>query len=118
MTPNELGSLIWHLANAVTAFAAVQGLVFAYACAKKEVADVLNRRALKRAIALMVGVIAIGQCLAVWWCGHKLCLLDAPHCALHNEATLGRVGCIVGLAVFSIVILYARQLFAHKPFDD
>jgi hypothetical protein len=113
----DLAKLLWDLANAITAFAVVQSLVFAYACAKKDIGDVLNRKALKLAIAVMVALIGIGQCLAVWWCGTELCTLDADHCNLHFEATIGRVCCIGGLLIFSIIILFARQLLARKPFD-
>lgn len=117
MSAAELTKLVWDLANGITAFAVVQGLVFAYACAKKEIGDLLNRKALKLAVAVMVALIGIGQCLAVCWCGAKLCSLDPDHCKLHSEATIGRILCVGGLLVFSIIILYARQLFARKPFD-
>lgn len=118
MSPtNELTKLIWDLANGIAAFAVIQGLVFAYACAKKEVGDVLNRKALKLAIAVMLALIGTAQCLAIWWCGRRLCELDPAHCNLHYEVTFGRIACVGGLLVFSIIILYARQLFAHKPFD-
>ena len=62
-------------------------------------------------------LIAIGQCMAVYWCGAKLCGLDPDHCELHSEVTTGRILCVVGLLAFSIIILYTRQLFARKPFD-
>jgi hypothetical protein len=118
MSGTEIGKLLWELANGITAFAVVQGLVFAYACAKKEIGDVINRRRIKLVVAVMVSLIAIGQCFALWWCGAKLCALDADHCGLHWEATVGRLFCVGGLLVFSIVILYARQLLAHRPFDE
>ena len=71
MTSAEMAKLLWDLANAITGFAVVQGLIFAYACAKKEVADVFNRKALKLAIAVMVTLIGAGQCAAVRWCGER-----------------------------------------------
>ena len=117
MSTTELAKLVWELANGIAAFAVVQSLVFAYACAKKEVGDVLNRRPVKLALAVMLTLIGIGQCLAVWWCGTKLCELDPEHCGLQSEATFGRIACVAGLLVFSVVILYARQLFAHKLFN-
>jgi hypothetical protein len=113
----DLTKLMWDLANGITAFAVVQGLVFAYACAKKEIGDAINRKTTKLAIAAMVALIAIGQCVAVYWCGAKLCGLDPDHCELHSEVTTGRILCVVGLLAFSIIILYTRQLFAHIPFD-
>lgn len=118
MPETELTKLIWDLANGIAAFAVIQGLVFAYACAKKEVGDVLNRKALKLAIAVMLVLIGTAQCAALWWCGRKLCELDPTHCNLHSDITFGRVVCVVGLLAFSILILYARQLFARKPFDS
>lgn len=117
MISTELTKMIWELANAITGFAVVQGLVFAYACAKKEIGDVINRKSLKRAIAVMVALIGIAQCVAVEWCRIKLCDLDPGHCTLYSEAGLGRILCIGSLLVFSILILYARQLFSGKPFD-
>ena len=117
MSASEITKLVWDLANGITAFAVVQGLVFAYACAKKEIGDAINRKTIKLAIAVMVVLIAIGQCMAVYWCGAKLCGLDPDHCELHWEVTAGRILCIVGLLAFSIIILYTRQLFARKPFD-
>jgi len=117
MTSAEMAKMLWDLANAITGFAAVQGLIFAYACAKKEVADLFNRKALKFAIAVMVTLIGAGQCAAVHWCRTMLCGLDPDHCRLHSEAGLGRILFICSLVVFSILILYARQLFARKPFD-
>jgi uncharacterized membrane protein YbhN (UPF0104 family) len=117
MSAAELTRLVWDLANGITAFAVVQGLVFAYACAKKEIGDVMNRKTIKLAIAVMVALIAIGQCVALYWCGAKSCSLDPDHCELHSEVTIGRVLCVAGLLVFSIIILYTRQLFARKPFD-
>ena len=118
MPETELTKLIWDLANGIAAFAVVQGIVFAYACAKKEVGDVLNRKALKLAIVVMLVLIGTAQCAALWWCGRKLCELDPTHCNLHSDITFGRVVCVVGLLAFSILILYARQLFARKPFDS
>ncbi len=117
MSASDLAKLVWDVANGITAFAVVQGLVFAYSCAKKEIGDVLNRKALKLAVAAMLALIGIVQCLAVWWCGVNLCELDAGHCKLHSEMTLGRMLCVGGLLMFSIIILYARQIFASKPFD-
>jgi hypothetical protein len=117
MTSGELAKTLWDLANAITGFAAVQGLIFSYACAKKETGDVLNRRRLKFAIAVMVAVIAAAQCAAVAWCRINLCRLDPEHCALHSEASAGRIFCIASIGVFSIIILYARQLFSKQPFD-
>ncbi len=117
MSASDLAKLVWDVANGITAFAVAQSLVFAYSCAKKEIGDVLNRKALKLAIAAMLALIAIVQCLAVWRCGVNLCELDPGHCELHSEVTFGRMLCVGGLLAFSIIILYARQLFAGKPFD-
>jgi hypothetical protein len=117
MTSAELTKALWDLANGVTGFAAVQALVFAYACAKKEVGDIINRKAVKFAIAVMLATIALAQAAAVEWCRIHLTYLDPAHADLHFEAGIGRIVLIGGLAIFSIVILYARQLFAGKPFD-
>ena len=95
----------------------VQGLVFSYACAKKEVGDLINKKALRFAIAVMVVLIGVGQCAAVEWCRIELCGLDPEHCTVYSEAGLGRLLLIGSLGVFSILLLYARQLFARKPFD-
>ena len=117
MTSAELSKLLWDLANAITAFAALQALVFAYTCAKKEVADAINRKGLKAVIAAMVALLGVAQCIAVEWCGAHLCKLDAANCSLYSEASLGRVVFIAALLIFVMLILYARQLFARKPFD-
>jgi hypothetical protein len=117
MNSTELAGKLWDLANAITAFALVQGLVFAYACANKDVGNVLNRKALKAAIAVMIAMIGTAQCVAVEWCRSKLCHIDPAQCPVYSEAGEGRVLCIGSIAIFSILILYARQLFAKKPFD-
>lgn len=109
--------MLWDLANSITAFAAVQGVVFSYACLKKETGDILNRKWLKLALAIMLSLIAVAQCVAVEWCRAKLCTLDVSHCQLQSEAAIGRILCIGSIAVFSILILYARQLFSRRPFD-
>jgi len=118
MNDSDLAKLLWDLANAITAFAIVQSLLFAYACARPDVGNVINRKAVKLALALMITAIGVGQCIVVWWSGARLCVVDAAHCGLHWEATSGRIFCIAGLLGFSIVILYARQILAGKPFDD
>ena len=118
MPVTDLTKLIWDLANGIAAFAVVQGLLFAHACAKKEFGDVVNRKALKLAIAVMLVLIGTAQCTALWWCGRKLSELDPTHSNLHLDITLGRVVCVVGLMIFSILILYARQIFSRKPFDN
>jgi hypothetical protein len=117
MTSAELTKALWDLANGITGFAAVQALVFAYACAKKEVGDAINRKAMKLAIAVMLAAIGLAQVAAVEWCRIHLSYLDSSHADLYFEAGIGRAVLIGGLAIFSIVILYARQLFARKPFD-
>lgn len=116
MTSADLTKTLWDLANGVTAFAAVQALVFAYACAKKEVGDVLNRKAVKLAIAAMLALIGLAQGATVEWCRIHLCHLDPGHCDLYFEAGVGRIVLIGSLVILSILILYARQLFAGKPF--
>jgi hypothetical protein len=45
-------------------------------------------------------------------------VLDPHHCGLHSEASAGRILCIASIAIFSIVILYARQLFNKQPFNE
>jgi len=117
MTSSELAKVLWDLANGLTAFAVVQALVFAYACAKKETGDIINRRAIKLALAVMLVAVGIGQGLGVWWCGDQLCALDVRHCDVHTQATHGRIAFIAMSVAFSLLILYARQLLAHKPFD-
>ena len=117
MTPSDLSKALWDLSNAITAFAAVQGVFLAYACAKKETGDILNKKRLKLAIAIIVVLMASAQCVAIEWCRRNLCAIDTPHCQLQSEAAAGRMLCIGCLAIFSIIILYARQLFAKKPFD-
>jgi len=112
----DIAKLLWDAANAITSFSVVQALIFTYACAKKETADLLNRKLLKAAIAAMIVAITAMECVAIEWCRRHLCTLDAEHCALHAEATSGRLFLVVCTAVFSIVILYARQLFSKKPF--
>jgi hypothetical protein len=118
VTEAELSKTLWDLANGVAGFAAVQGLIFAYACAKKETADVLNRKRLKFAIGVMVASIAVAQSAAIEWCRRSICVLDPHHCGLHSEASAGRILCIASIAIFSIVILYARQLFNKQPFNE
>jgi hypothetical protein len=117
MTSPELTKTLWDLANGITGFAAVQALVFAYACVRKEVGDVFNRKSVKAAIAVMVALIGLAQCLVVQWCQNHLCRLDPGHCDLYSEAGIGRIVLIGSLVILSILILYARQLFAGKPFD-
>lgn len=117
MTIVELSKALWDLSNSITAFAAIQGLVFVYACLKKESADILNKRRLKAAIAIAIVVMAFAQCAAIDWCRTTQCSLDAVHCTLYSEASIWRSLCIVGIAVCSILVLYARQLFAKQPFD-
>ena len=117
MTSADLSKVLWDLANQITAFAAVQALAFAYACAKKEIADAINRKALKVVIAAIVASIAIAQCVAVEWCRRRLCAVDPGNCDIYSDAGLGRIAFIVLLLVFSLLMLYARQIFSKKPFD-
>jgi hypothetical protein len=117
MSAADLSKALWDLANAITASALLQALAFAYACAKKEVADVINRRSLKMTIAIMLAFLGVGQSIAIEWCRRHLCSIDQANCSLYFEASLGRVIFISALMVFSILILYARQLFARRPFD-
>lgn len=88
MTSAELSKMLWDLSNSITAFAAVQGVLFANACVKKETGDVLNKKWLKLALGVMLALIALGQCGAVEWCRSKLCSLDVSSCQLHTEAAL------------------------------
>ncbi len=44
MTSMDLSKEFWDVANAITGFAVVQGLVSAYACAKQEIGDGINHR--------------------------------------------------------------------------
>ena len=117
MTSVELSKALWDLANSITAFAAIQGLVFVYACLKKETGDVLNKKRLKAAITAAIVFMAFAQCAAVEWCRSSLCGLDAAHCQIYSQASIWRSLCIGGIAVCGILILYARQLFAGQPFD-
>ena len=118
MTDAELSKVIWDLANAMTAFSAAQAVVFTYACAKKETGDLLNKRRLKLAIAISIALICTVQGFVVYWCMGTLCALDANHCPLHREATVGRMLCIATAGSLSILILYARQLFSKHAFDS
>lgn len=116
MTSVELSKALWDLANSITAFTAIQGLVFVYACLKKETGDILNKKRLKAAIAVAILVMAAAQCAAIEWCRTSLCALDIAHCQLYSQASVWRSICIIGIAVCSILVLYARQLFAKQPF--
>ena len=118
MSNAELTKSLWELANSITAFAAIQGLVFVYVCLKKETGDILNKKRLKMAIVIIILIMVAAQCLAVDWCRRTQCILDSIHCAIFIEAEVVRVACMIGIGACSILALYARQLFARKPFDD
>jgi hypothetical protein len=117
MSDADLTKALWDLSNAIVAFTAVQGLLFAYACAKKETGDILNKKALKLVLAAVSIAITIGVCGAVAWCAHTQCVLDTSHCVIYRGAAGGRLLCVISIAIFNILILYARQLFSRQPFD-
>lgn len=117
MTSVDLSKALWDLANSITAFAALQGLVFVYACAKREIGDLLNKKRLKAAIAIAIVLVSIAQSFAVAWCRSAQCELAVDYCEIYSEANIIRVVCLVGVGVCSILALYARQLFSRKPFD-
>jgi hypothetical protein len=118
MSAAELTKSLWDFANSITAFAVIQGLVFVYSCLKKETGDVLNKRRLKAAIAIVIFPMIIAQCTVVDWCRRNQCLLDVSHCRIYTEASTVRIASLIGIGVSSMLALYARQLFSRKPFDE
>ena len=118
MPDSDLVKSVWDIANTVVGFAVAQSLLFSYACAQKDVGDALNRKRIKAAIAIMLILIAALQSTVIAWCRGAMCALDAVHCTLYSEVNLGRHLINVSACLFALVILYTRQLFARKPFDE
>lgn len=103
----ELGSEYWTLANAITAFAVAQSLVFAYAVAQHGE----RIRSIRGTVTLgiLFGVVAF--CFAVWFCNHAQTELlgGAPpkRVCLLWWTMVGRTLAIIGYAGFGLSILWA-----------
>jgi len=117
MTNNELVKALWDASNLITAFVAVQGFAFVYACAKKEFGDKINQKLTKRIIFIVIAVNGFGIGYAIYWCARQMCRLDQANCEIFYQSSIGRIIFVIVFVFFTVVMLYARQLLRKQPFN-
>lgn len=101
------GSEFWSLANAITAFAVAQSLVFAYAVA--EHGDRI--RSIRYSVTCGIGIGIVAFCFAVWFCNHAQTELlgnaEPVRACLLWWTMIGRMLAIAGYAAFGLTVLWA-----------
>lgn len=104
---------LWKLANAVTGFAVVQALAFAYALGK----DLCGLQSAPRRVKVVLCVAIVGAsllyCCAVYRCWGLADSLRSND--VWRQVTYGRLVAIGMFAVVSIFGLFAKDIFKSSP---
>ena len=122
MDKTTISKNLWDAANLITGFAVVQTGTFAYACAKPEFSNIINKIEIKILISVIMLLITAILSYSAWWCSKKqIELIEKSSEKIHLEiikiirqAAYGRIILIILLLIPIFLALFAKQ-FAGIP---
>ena len=110
MTPEKMAECLWSLANGITAFAALQALIFLYALDRPDFLKALSSWISTSLILALIVGFTVAYSFGVCRCRDLALKYVGSYQAIWDQVTWGRLGCIWTFGVLAALMAIVTRL--------